>query len=298
MEGSSDMVDQIKRIVGDRPRGFNSDAHCHAMLKPRILSLTPLRSMDSSHSKPLVRWFGTIHDTSDKTSSASPNSSQPTTPVSTTSNNNAAAASSPPSPTLHSLNEALNETMVPHIQTPPQAKLPEHFQPSRPLSRPPTLMLPSATMPTASLARNTRTPSPLDPDNSPPIDTSLDSLRRVSKEYHLQQTRNMSTSSKASASADSPVTNSSSGWWFFNSENKENVDTILGEEDRADTVSQEQENIRKRCMYPIILCEHTHQYLPIVDRSPKNPVVFCHGLLGFDSVSIGLAIAPGMHAFS
>jgi hypothetical protein len=28
------------------------------------------------------------------------------------------------------------------------------------------------------------------------------------------------------------------------------------------------------------------------DLSPKNPVVFCHGLLGFDSLSIGPAIAP------
>lgn len=29
-----------------------------------------------------------------------------------------------------------------------------------------------------------------------------------------------------------------------------------------------------------------------IDRSPKNPIVFCHGLLGFDSVTIGPAIAP------
>ena len=29
-----------------------------------------------------------------------------------------------------------------------------------------------------------------------------------------------------------------------------------------------------------------------LDRAPKNPVVFCHGLLGFDSVNIGPAIAP------
>lgn len=35
---------------------------------------------------------------------------------------------------------------------------------------------------------------------------------------------------------------------------------------------------------------HTTQVLP--DLSPKNPVVFCHGLLGFDSVTIGPAIAP------
>lgn len=30
----------------------------------------------------------------------------------------------------------------------------------------------------------------------------------------------------------------------------------------------------------------------ILDRAPKNPMVFCHGLLGFDSVQIGPAIAP------
>jgi hypothetical protein len=30
----------------------------------------------------------------------------------------------------------------------------------------------------------------------------------------------------------------------------------------------------------------------IIDRSTNNPVVFCHGLLGFDSVTIGPAIAP------
>ena len=28
------------------------------------------------------------------------------------------------------------------------------------------------------------------------------------------------------------------------------------------------------------------------DKATKNPVVFCHGLLGFDSVTIGPAIAP------
>lgn len=33
-------------------------------------------------------------------------------------------------------------------------------------------------------------------------------------------------------------------------------------------------------------------YLVCVDLSPKHPIVFCHGLLGFDSVTIGPAIAP------
>ena len=32
--------------------------------------------------------------------------------------------------------------------------------------------------------------------------------------------------------------------------------------------------------------------MDIVDRSPRNPIVFCHGLLGFDSVTIGPSIAP------
>jgi hypothetical protein len=33
-------------------------------------------------------------------------------------------------------------------------------------------------------------------------------------------------------------------------------------------------------------------YSICVDLSPKYPIVFCHGLLGFDSVTIGPAIAP------
>jgi triacylglycerol lipase len=28
------------------------------------------------------------------------------------------------------------------------------------------------------------------------------------------------------------------------------------------------------------------------DLTPKNPIVFCHGLLGFDSVSLGASFAP------
>ncbi|OCF34680.1 triacylglycerol lipase [Kwoniella heveanensis BCC8398] len=52
-----------------------------------------------------------------------------------------------------------------------------------------------------------------------------------------------------------------SGWW---NGNKGKVDEMMSEEDRADTVEEEKEKLRKKY------------------RSPKNPVVFCHGLLGFD----------------
>ncbi|WWC68777.1 uncharacterized protein I206_102712 [Kwoniella pini CBS 10737] len=52
-----------------------------------------------------------------------------------------------------------------------------------------------------------------------------------------------------------------SGWW---SGNKGKMDEMMSEEDRAETVEEEQEKLRKKY------------------KSPQNPVVFCHGLLGFD----------------
>lgn len=39
--------------------------------------------------------------------------------------------------------------------------------------------------------------------------------------------------------------------------------------------------------FPTIIVSHL-----FLDKSTTNPVVFCHGLLGFDSVTIGPAIAP------
>ncbi|WVN90509.1 uncharacterized protein L203_105745 [Cryptococcus depauperatus CBS 7841] len=51
------------------------------------------------------------------------------------------------------------------------------------------------------------------------------------------------------------------GWW---NGNKGKVDEMMNEDDKADTVEEEKEKLRKKY------------------RSPKHPVVFCHGLLGFD----------------
>ncbi|TYJ58737.1 hypothetical protein B9479_000573 [Cryptococcus floricola] len=51
------------------------------------------------------------------------------------------------------------------------------------------------------------------------------------------------------------------GWW---SGNKGKVDTMMSDEDKADTVEEEKAKLRKKY------------------RTPKNPIVFCHGLLGFD----------------
>ncbi|KAI0034131.1 Alpha/Beta hydrolase protein, partial [Vararia minispora EC-137] len=63
-------------------------------------------------------------------------------------------------------------------------------------------------------------------------------------------------------------------WWWSQSENKDKVDSILAEDDRADTAEQEQAKMHRK-------------YL-----APSNPIVFCHGLMGFDSVKIGLASTP------
>ncbi|KAG8920280.1 hypothetical protein FRC00_010242 [Tulasnella sp. 408] len=62
-----------------------------------------------------------------------------------------------------------------------------------------------------------------------------------------------------------------SSWWRTN---KDNVDELLREDDQAPTVEEERAKIHKRY------------------RSTKNPVVFCHGLMGFDSVKLGGKIVP------
>ncbi|KAI6118988.1 Alpha/Beta hydrolase protein [Pisolithus croceorrhizus] len=61
-----------------------------------------------------------------------------------------------------------------------------------------------------------------------------------------------------------------SKWWFqtgWDSTSRERAGNVLDEDDSAEDITKN-------------------------FRAPKAPVVFCHGLLGFDSVTIGPAIAP------
>lgn len=62
------------------------------------------------------------------------------------------------------------------------------------------------------------------------------------------------------------------GWW---SGNKGKVDNTLSEEDQADTVAEEREKHRRKC-------KPSRLAALMSDRTPKHPLVFCHGLLGFD----------------
>ncbi|WWD16675.1 hypothetical protein CI109_101105 [Kwoniella shandongensis] len=65
----------------------------------------------------------------------------------------------------------------------------------------------------------------------------------------------------SSTPSQADLTSWASGWWGGN---KGKVDDMMTEEDRADTVEEEKEKLRRKY------------------RSPRNPIVFCHGLLGFD----------------
>ncbi|KAF9270028.1 alpha/beta-hydrolase [Marasmius fiardii PR-910] len=254
---------------------------------------------------PVLRWLGTW---SPKGKQSNPSSSSPTT-------------SHPPSPSLLSLNEALSEPL--DLPKPPPRAQP--FSSTRSLSRlgnPPYLdSLTRSTLPTASVcatyhdSSSSRPPSPrspaslhspIKPTRSPPTRSSLDTLRSVSRRdstvrsrrssAHIRSSSTSTTSisseddskanwwwlpsgSRTSASAlegstDEQSDSNNISWWWFQSGNKANVDDLLDESDRAGTVQEEQAHIKR-------------YYL-----SPRNPVVFCHGLLGFDSVTIGPSIAP------
>uniref|UniRef100_D8PRX4 GPI inositol-deacylase n=2 Tax=Schizophyllum commune (strain H4-8 / FGSC 9210) TaxID=578458 RepID=D8PRX4_SCHCM len=211
-------------------------------MRPRKPTLPRLPSNHNVHhtpAQPTLRWLGT-------------RGSQHSTP----------SPSAPPSPLISSLDEALHEELA-LPKPPPLAKLPDSFYASRQLTRRPPFLdnLTHSTLPTASLVGEQLAEHD-GPLRSPPTSSSLDSLRRVSER---DRRRNSTEESQ-----DSP--SRSSGWWFF--QHKDDMDNMLNEDDRADTVQEEQDNIRKKY------------------RSPRNPIVFCHGLLGFDSVTIGPSIAP------
>ncbi|KIJ46385.1 hypothetical protein M422DRAFT_249978 [Sphaerobolus stellatus SS14] len=94
--------------------------------------------------------------------------------------------------------------------------------------------------------------------------TSIEFLRSLSS-------REMHTDVAASPWPGDPFAKFAPSWLQWN---KQQVDSLLEEEDRAPTAEEEQAQIRKK-------------YL-----APRNPLVFCHGLLGFDSIQLGASFAP------
>ncbi|KAI6135464.1 Alpha/Beta hydrolase protein [Pisolithus croceorrhizus] len=167
------------------------------------------------------------------------------------------SSSRPPTPVIAALNEALSESILPRAQ--PCAALPLAFSPSRVLSRPPLLATVHSTYPTASLSIAHHSASSSHEAPARPISpahTSLDALRSI----HTSTSTQFATSQAPSK------------WWFqtgWNFTSRESAASVLDEDDN------------RTCR---------NKLSPV--RAPKAPVVFCHGLLGFDSVTIGPAIAP------
>ncbi|EUC63922.1 triacylglycerol lipase [Rhizoctonia solani AG-3 Rhs1AP] len=105
-----------------------------------------------------------------------------------------------------------------------------------------------------------RSESPLKtPTFMSPTRSSIDTLRGT-----LQRSDSMHTSASQNRSLSS--------WWF--GDNKQNVDKLLDESDRAETAEEERDGFRSK-------------YL-----TPHNPIVFCHGLFGFDTITLGPSFAP------
>lgn len=204
---------------------------------------------------PVLRWLGSWSPNSPKSRSApeTPSNSNPPSP--------------PPSPGILSLNEALHEP----IQRLPKPRLPDSFHPH---THPPPFLdnLTRSTLPISSLSpaisvRNGRAPREAytnNPLHSPPIflnssqskRSSLDTLRSVSSRDHKQ------TLSVESTSSVEPVT-SPFNWNWFQPGGKEDVDPLLDEEDRAETVADEQQRFKKKCTHfqdPFTCCEANNDH--------------------------------------
>lgn len=198
---------------------------------------------------PVLRWLS---------SWSRPQSRAGTPPPSTT----------PPSPSLASLTEALHEPLPTLLPTPPpRAQLPDSFHASRRLSHGPPFLdnLTRSTLPTSSLSPPLSASSqyyhpppsipsdllhspPIVLTHSPPTLSSLDTLRSVSSRNHI---RSMSTSSVTSTATVTDTTGNSTtaSWWWFQNDNKENVDTLLTEDDRAETIQEQQQNLHNKCLF-------------------------------------------------
>ncbi|KAG0704366.1 Alpha/Beta hydrolase protein [Suillus ampliporus] len=172
------------------------------------------------------------------------------------------SSSRPPSPGLSLLNEALSDSILPTV--PPRARLPPCFSPTRLLSRPPPLLsnllttLPSASVtsipPRIEIGLPASSTDPAVHLAGPCISLTHSLPTRSS----IDTLRSIHTST-ASQVTPSPI---SSKWWFQSDSDSGGKDSVTSS------------SMRK------------------INRTPKAPVVFCHGLLGFDTVTVGPSLAP------
>lgn len=121
--------------------------------------------------------------------------------------------------------------------------------------------------------------------------------------WQKQESAQSSSMSRRSMSTSSAQNDWGWGWW---SGNKGKVDQMMSEEDQADTVDEEREKLKRKCRSDLSCDTNIGRTADIgvadlhlqalttvpsspgapltqrIDRTPKRPMVFCHGLLGFD----------------
>jgi len=272
---------------------MHSSSNVARHLSPHNMPTPPPNLHKSPHraSHPVLRWFG--HTNPSHSSMPSPSDSQPP---------------SPSSDPVENLLDALTSPL-PALSTPTLKRPPRTVPPNMPLWSSPShlLGLSRVTLPTASLSNLIPVTRPFDPSDdsqspgapiylqhSPPERSSLDALRSLRNRQSASSARLSRSTSLASLPSLPSLfsTSATPSWWRFQNDNKEDIDQLLSEEDRAPTVEEERSRIRKKCAWHSIPLPSVSSHLVRLDLSPKHPIVFCHGLLGFDSVTIGPAIAP------
>lgn len=261
-----------------------SPANLH--LSPDNMPTPPPNLQKSPHKAPypVLRWFG------HSSMPSSPNS-QPPSP-----------SSDPVENLLDALTSPLPALSAPTLKRPPRA-----VPPNMPLSDSTFFFrgLSRVTLPTTSLSNLIPATRPFDPSDdsqspgapiylqhSPPEHSSLDALRSLRNRQSASSARLSRSTSLASLPTLPTLfsTSATPSWWRVQNDNKEDIDRLLSDEDQAPTVEEERSRIHKKCAW---YSATFAVFLPChVDLSPKHPIVFCHGLLGFDSVTIGPAIAP------
>jgi triacylglycerol lipase len=209
---------------------------------------TPPPSLHKSAHKaphPVLRWFG--HTNPSHSSGLSPSDSQPPSPSSDSIEN-----------LLDALTSPLPAFPASTLKRPPRA-----IPPNMPLWGSPYSLrgLSRVTLPTASLSNLIPATHPLDPsddsqspgapiylEHSPPERSSLDALRSLRDRKSASSAQlNGSTSLASLPSLFS--TSATPSWWRFQNDNKEDIDRLLSEEDRAPTVEEERSRIDKKCAW-------------------------------------------------
>jgi triacylglycerol lipase len=208
---------------------------------PLDLQKSPLKAP-----RPVLRWYG--HKNPSHSSIPSPSDSQPPSP-----------SSDPVESLLDALTSPLPALSAPTLKRPPRAvppNMPLWGSPSffRGLSR---VTLPTASLSTLNPATRLFDPSddsqspgaPIFLQNSPPERSSLDALRSI-RNGKSASSAHLSRSTSFASLPPLPSlfsTSAAPSWWRFQNDNKEDIDRLLSEEDRAPTVEEERSRIHKKC---------------------------------------------------